>query len=100
MVGHEHPTVDATVEPVVQPMSVCRDILVGSKQSLAIVAALNDMNRNTGRAESRASQHQDYVWISQRLMVRYPDQVQQRPSAHPLVSQPSQFQCVYADPLP
>ena len=72
MVGHEHPTMDANAEPdrsFVQPVGVCRDILVGSKQSVMIIAALNDVNWNTGRTESRASRHQDYLCVAQCLMV-------------------------------
>ena len=54
VLGHEHPVVHlytVLTYPFTQPVCIGGDILVGGKQRLTIVPALNEMDRNPDRAE-------------------------------------------------
>ena len=64
MVGHEHIGMDDAIAHVavfLEPFQITTIVFVGKKAGLAIVAALDDMQRDVGGGESRSSWHDDYL---------------------------------------
>lgn len=64
MVGHEHIGVDAAIAHVavfLEPFQITTVVFVDKKAGLAIVAALDDVQRDASGGKSRSSWHDDYL---------------------------------------